>query len=103
MKLKIQFPFVLSALAGPRILRGTISTWYNQAIPCHPMAKKIEKANKNTVLATLPALISCICQRYCVMVISIMQPDMPDAPNMRRERRPQNRSIPTTVTKEARK
>lgn len=98
-----QLPSVLSAFAGPRILKGTISTWYNHAIPCQPMAKNIEKPKRKTVLANLAALISLIVHRYCIMVTRIMQPDMPDAPNIISERLPQKRSIPTTVTNDARK
>jgi hypothetical protein len=96
-------PSVLRALAGPRILNGTISTWYSHAIPCHPIAKNTEKPNKNTVLAILAPLIFLIVHRYCVIVRRIIQADMPDAPNIISERLPQKRSIPTTVTKDARK
>lgn len=46
-KLRIQLALVLIPLAGPRILSGTISTWYNQAIPCHPIAKKDRKAEES--------------------------------------------------------
>jgi hypothetical protein len=56
-KLISQLPIVLIALAGPRILNGTISTWYNHAIPCHPMAKNMENPNRKTVLAILAALL----------------------------------------------
>jgi hypothetical protein len=67
------------------------------------MAKNTEKPNKNTVLAIRAPLMLLMVHRYCVMVRRIMHPDMPDAPNIISERRPQKRSIPTTVTKDARK
>jgi len=41
--------------------------------------------------------------RYCRIVMSIMHTDMPEAPNIISERRPQKRSIPTTTMNEARK
>ena len=96
-------PKVLMALAGPLILNGTISTWYNHAIPCHPIAKNIENTNRKTVLAIRAPFMPCMVQRYWVMVSKIMQPDMPDAPNIIRDRLPQKRSIPMTVTNDARK
>lgn len=102
-KLSNQLALVERPLAGPRIRSGTISTWYNQAIPCHPIAKKTEKMNKNTVLAILPACILRSDHRYCRIVMSIMHTDMPEAPNIISERRPQKRSIPTTTMNEARK
>ena len=102
-KFNSQFALVLSPLAGPRILNGTISTWYNHAMPCHPMAKKTEKPKRKTVLAILAASLPTSSHKYCRIVKSTMHPDMPAAPNNINERLPQNRSIPTTVTNEARK
>lgn len=49
IKLKIQLAEVESALAGARILSGTISAGYSQLMPSQPTAKKVLKMNKKTI------------------------------------------------------
>lgn len=53
MKLKAQFALVLSAFAGARILRGTISAGYNHVMPSQPIAKKVLKRKRKRA-ATIP-------------------------------------------------
>lgn len=67
MKLKVQFALVLSAFAGARILRGTISAGYNHVMPSQPIAKKVLKRKRKRA-ATIPDdLVSSL-----VMIVRII-------------------------------
>lgn len=69
MKLKAQFALELSAFAGARILRGTISVGYNHVMPSQPTAKKVLKRKRKRV-ATIPeALVSSL-----VTIVRIIYP-----------------------------
>lgn len=67
MKLKAQFALVLSAFAGARILKGTISAGYNHVMPSQPIAKKVLKRKRKRA-ATMPeAVVSSL-----VMIVRII-------------------------------
>lgn len=106
MKFQIQLPDVERALAGARILRGTISAGYSQVMPSQPMAKNVLKTKRNTVWA-IPALVPFEVPEWVEEILSVMaritiESDMPMAPKIIRVRRP-NLSTVNTATQEAMK
>ena len=84
MKLNAQLAEVATALAGARILSGTISAGYNQVMPNQPMAKKVLKI-KRKVAATMPAFDPPI---LVITARMTMEPLIPAAPNSMSLRRP---------------
>lgn len=98
IKLKTQLADVDTALAGARILKGTISAGYSQVMPSQPIAKKVLKTKRKTVLP-IPAFGPLM---LAVIAKTTMDSDIPAAPNSIRERRP-NLSIVKTAIQEARK
>jgi hypothetical protein len=84
-ELTIQFAVVLIAFAGALILSGVISAGYNHVIPNHPIAKKLLNTNRKTVASSPKLALSMLLKAPARMA---MEADMPAAPNIMRERRP---------------
>jgi hypothetical protein len=73
------------AFAGALILNGVISAGYNHVMPSHPIAKKELNTNKNTVASNPNLELLILLSAPARMA---MEADMPAAPNIIRERRP---------------
>ena len=84
-KLNIQLAVVEMAFAGARIDRGVISAGYNHVMPSQPMAKKELKTKRKTV-ARRPKLV--LPMLLVAPARTAMDIDMPAAPNIIKERRP---------------
>lgn len=84
-KLNIQLAVVEMAFAGARMDKGVISAGYNHVMPSQPMAKKELKTKRKTV-ARRPKLV--LPMLLVAPARTAMDIDMPAAPNIIKERRP---------------
>jgi hypothetical protein len=73
------------AFAGARMDKGVISAGYNHVMPSQPMAKKELKTKRKTV-ARRPKLV--LPMLLVAPARTAMDIDMPAAPNIIKERRP---------------